>query len=152
MRSNEYWMNEALRLAQKAESKDEVPVGALIVKNDEIISQAYNLRESLNTPLGHAELIAIHRASQKLQSWRLLGCTLYVTLEPCLMCAGTLIQSRVPRVVFGASDPKGGAVKSLYQVGQDTRLNHRFEIVSGVLENECAKLLKDFFQKKRREK
>lgn len=147
--NHEFWMKKALKLAQKAEAIGEVPIGALVVKNNQIISAGYNRKEHLLTPLAHAEMIAIHKASQKLQSWRLTGCTLYVTLEPCVMCAGTLWQSRIDLVVFGAFDPKGGALGSLYQIGQDPRLNHRYETIGGVLESECSQVLKSFFKKLR---
>jgi tRNA(adenine34) deaminase len=148
---DEKFMAMALRLAEKAQTKGEVPIGALIVnKQGKIIAKATNLRETKQTTLGHAELVAIHRACQKLQSWRLIDCTLYVTLEPCFMCAGALVQSRIGRVVYGAHDPKGGALKSLAQLGQDDRLNHRFEVTSEVLQNECSAILKKFFKAKRR--
>lgn len=145
-----YWMRKALALARKAQSLGEVPIGALIVKDNQVIATAYNLREKHQSPLSHAEMIAIHKAAKKLNSWRLEGCTLYVTLEPCVMCAGTLWQSRIERVVFGARDPKGGAVETLYQIGSDTRLNHRYAVVGGVLEKECGKILSDFFKKLRK--
>lgn len=147
---DEYWMKMALELAQKASEKDEVPVGAVLIDSEgQKVSQGFNLRESLNTSLGHAEILALHRASKLKKSWRLPNTTLYVTLEPCLMCAGALLQSRVQRVVFGAYDPKGGALGTLYNVAQDKRLNHQIEVAGGVMETECAQLLKDFFKKKR---
>jgi tRNA(adenine34) deaminase len=131
----------------------EVPIGAIIVdKNGIIISKSTNLREKAKTTLGHAELVAIHRACKKLDSWRLLDCTLYVTLEPCFMCAGALVQSRLSRVVFAAYDPKGGALVSLANLGADSRLNHKFNVTSGVLASECSDLLKQFFKKKRSSK
>lgn len=146
---DELWMGRALILARKAAEKGEVPVGALIVKDGKLISQAGNRRETWKTSLGHAELIAIQRASTKLDAWRLLGCTLYVTLEPCVMCAGSLVQSRVQRVVFGASDPKGGAMGSLFQIGNDHRLNHQIEILGGILQKDCGEILKNFFRQQR---
>lgn len=147
---DEFWMKIALGLAKRAAEKDEVPVGAVLIDSQgQKISQGLNLRESLHTVLGHAEILALHRASKLKKSWRLLDTTLYVTLEPCLMCAGALLQSRVKRVVFGAHDPKGGAFGSLYNVAQDKRLNHQIEIVSGFMEAECAQVLKDFFKMKR---
>ncbi len=149
MKSDEFWMKKALKLAQRAAERGEVPVGALVVRNGEQVASASNRREQWHTPLGHAELIALQRASQKLQAWRLLGCTLYVTLEPCVMCAGALVQSRIERVVYGAKDPKGGAMHSLFKIGEDERLNHRIETVSGVLEEECSQILKDFFKSRR---
>jgi tRNA(adenine34) deaminase len=151
--SDEKFMRMALKLAEQGESQNEVPIGALVVdKNGKILSKATNLRETHNTTLGHAELVAIHRACKKLGSWRLLDCTLYVTLEPCFMCAGALVQSRISRVVYGAIDPKGGALHSLANIGTDKRLNHQFEITAGVLEEECGLLLKNFFKRKRSEK
>ena len=148
--ADEFWMKMALQLAQKAAEKDEVPVGAVLIDSEgQKISQGFNLRESLHTSLGHAEILALHRASKIKKSWRLLDTTLYVTLEPCLMCAGALIQSRVKRVVFGAYDPKGGAFGTLYNVAQDKRLNHQIEVVGGFMEAECALLLKNFFKAKR---
>lgn len=150
---DEKFMAMALKLAKKAETKGEVPIGALIVdKQGKIIAKATNLRETKQTTLGHAELVAIHRACQKLASWRLVDCTLYVTLEPCFMCAGALVQSRIGRVVYGTDDPKGGALKSLATLGNDNRLNHKFEITSGVLQTECSEILKKFFKKKRTHK
>jgi tRNA(adenine34) deaminase len=147
---DEFWMKMAIRLAQKAGQRDEVPVGALLIDSDgERLAQGFNLRETLQTPLGHAELLALHRASRKKHSWRLTGSTLYVTLEPCLMCAGALVQARVKRVVFGAYDPKGGAMGTLYDVARDSRLNHQIEVQGGVLENECSEILKSFFKMKR---
>lgn len=146
---DELWMKQALRLAKKAAEKDEVPVGALIVGPEGIVASAFNLRESLQTPLGHAELLAVHKAAKKRNSWRLVDCTLYVTLEPCVMCAGALLQARIPRVVYGASDPKAGAMGSLYEMHQDPRLNHRIDMQGGVLAVECGQLLSDFFKKKR---
>jgi len=146
-------MRAALKLAERGQSQNEVPIGALIVdKSGKILAKATNLRETHNTTLGHAELVAIHRACKKLGSWRLLDCTLYVTLEPCFMCAGALVQSRINRVVYGAIDPKGGALHSLAQLGSDKRLNHQFEITAGVLKDECGMMLKEFFKKKRKAK
>lgn len=147
---DEFWMKKALLLAEKAALVDEVPVGAILIDSEgQIISKGYNLRESLNTPLAHAEMLAVHRAARKKNSWRLNDTTLYVTLEPCVMCAGALIQARVKRVVFGAYDPKGGAFHSLYQMAQDKRLNHQIEFVGGVMEAECSRILKKFFKEKR---
>ena len=144
------WMSKALALAKRAAEQDEVPVGAILVIDNKIIARAHNKKEQWTSPLGHAELICLERAAQKLKSWRLSGATLYVTLEPCLMCSGAMIQSRIDRVVFGARDPKGGAVTSLYQVLSDPRLNHRVEITEGVLEKECGEILSDFFRMKRK--
>lgn len=148
---DEKFMKEAIRLAKISENIGEVPVGAVIVdKFGKILSKAGNLREKEKTSLGHAELVAVHRASKKLNSWRLIDCTLYVTLEPCFMCAGALVQSRIARVVFGAHDPKGGALETLAQLGNDPRLNHSFNVTAGVLADECSLMLKKFFKEKRK--
>lgn len=146
-------MREALRLAAIAASQGEVPVGAVLVNEQgQLVSSGYNLRESLKSPLGHAELLCIHRASKLQSSWRLSGLTLYVTLEPCVMCAGALVQARVSRIVYGAVDPKGGGIKSLYQIAEDSRLNHQIRVQGGVLEEEASRLLKDFFADLRQQK
>lgn len=145
------WMKRALALAKQAGDRHEVPVGALVVQEGKIISTGYNLRERLKSPIAHAELIAIQKASQLLGRWRLNDCSLYVTLEPCVMCAGALIQARLGRIVFGAFDPKAGAAVSLFNILSDSRLNHQIEIEGGVLEDDCSQLLKSFFQKKRRQ-
>lgn len=142
-------MEEALKEAQKAQQMDEVPVGAILVVNDQIISRAHNLRESLQDPTAHAELIVIKNASQKLKRWRLNDATIYVTLEPCPMCAGAMALARIGRLVFGASDPKSGAVGSLMNIVRDNRLNHTVEVVRGVLEEQSASILREFFSKKR---
>ena len=142
---------EFMRLAQHeasvAAARGEVPVGALIVRTVEqtIVARGHNLRETLQDPTAHAELLAMRWAAQDLGSWRLDHCTLYVTLEPCPMCAGALLNARIARVVYGCADPKAGAVQSLYSIGLDTRLNHRFALTTGVLEEPCAQLLKQFF-------
>jgi len=143
-------MRQALLEAQKAYDKDEVPVGAVIVMNGEIIGTGHNCRESYNDPTMHAEIVAIRAASQYLESWRLTGCELFVTLEPCPMCAGAIIQSRIERVAFGAFDPKAECAGTLYNLLSDYRFNHRAEIVAGVLEEECAELLRWFFKDKRK--
>jgi tRNA(adenine34) deaminase len=150
--SHEHWMQKALELAANAGSMSEVPVGAIIVQNDEIIGEGWNTRETDKTPLGHAEMMALAQASQKLGAWRLLDCTLYVTLEPCVMCSGALVQSRIPKVVFGTKDPKGGGLESLYQIGSDPRLNHRIDISNGILQAECSSILSEFFKRRRQEK
>ena len=142
-------MKKALTLAQKAAKQGEVPIGAVLVYKNELIASGYNKKEQWKTPLGHAELICLHRASQKLGNWRLIDCTLYSTLEPCVMCSGALVQARVGRLVFGASDPKGGGSTSLYKIPQDERLNHRLEVCGGVLADECGKILSDFFRSRR---
>ena len=143
------YMKIALELAHKAAEAGEVPVGALVVKDDEIISQAFNMREAKTSPSAHAEFLAIDEASRKLGRWRLSDCTVYVTLEPCVMCAGLMHQARIKKCVFGAKDPKAGAVASLYKIHEDERLNHNFEVVGGVLEDECAQILSDFFKERR---
>ena len=153
-RSHEYWMRRALAEAGKAQAKDEVPIGCVIVQGSRIIARGHNLRESSQDPTGHAELIAIRKAARKLGSWRLLDTVLYVTLEPCTMCMGAIILSRIPTVVFGCYDPKGGAAGSLFDLSSDPRLNHRAELLPRVLESECSGLLSDFFAdlRKRRRK
>lgn len=143
------WMALALAEAEQAAVEDEVPIGAVIVRDGQILGSAHNQREQLLDPTAHAEMIAITQAAAALDSWRLEGCTLYVTLEPCPMCAGAIVQSRVKRVVYGADDPKAGAVSSLYQMLQDARLNHRAEVVAGVMAEECGRILSSFFQQKR---
>jgi tRNA(adenine34) deaminase len=148
---DEKWMRVALKLAELAAELGEVPVGAVLVGPDGIISQGFNERETLHTPLGHAETLSIHRAAKKLGSWRLENTTLYVTLEPCLMCAGAALQARVGRVVYGAKDPKGGAVESLYQTFGDSRLNHQIAVTAGVLEKDCSEVLQKFFQQRRQD-
>jgi tRNA(adenine34) deaminase len=160
-----YWLHprymvRALELARLAAGLGEVPVGAVVVldhdpetgnplESPKVISEHRNDRELSKNPAGHAELLAITEASQKLGRWRLSGCTLYVTLEPCLMCSGAIVLSRVDRVVYGATDPKAGAVQSLYQTLADVRLNHRPEVIGGVMAEECSRILKDFFAAKR---
>ena len=149
MQMDQQWMRRALEMARAAEQSDEVPVGAVIVRNNEIIGAAGNQRESLRDPTAHAEMIAITQAAASMGDWRLGGATLYVTLEPCVMCAGAILQARVERVVFGASDPKGGAVETLFQVLRDPRLNHQCEVTGGVLSEPCGNLLSEFFAAKR---
>ncbi|PWU18123.1 MAG: tRNA-specific adenosine deaminase [Bdellovibrio sp.] len=149
---DEFWMQRALRLAQRAGQAGEVPVGAILVVDDRAIARARNQKETLCSGLAHAECLAIHRASQKMKKWRLTGSTLYVTLEPCLMCAGAILQARIDRVVFGATDPKAGAVETLYSVLGDRRLNHRCEVKGGVLASESARLLTEFFRGRREQK
>lgn len=138
-------MREALKEAAKASEKDEVPVGAVVVYEGKIIARGHNLRENKQSILGHAELVALSKASRKLSSWRLPGCDVYVTLEPCPMCAGALIQARISRLVFGCFDPKAGACGSLMNIPEDKRFNHRIEMEQGCLETECSELLKSFF-------
>ena len=147
--TDEFWMRYALSLAETAASCGEVPVGALIVQNSRIISTGFNLREKLKLPSAHAEFLAIEDAARFLQSWRLSDCELYVTLEPCLMCAGLIYQARLKRVIFGALDPKGGALGSLYSVHQDQRLNHRYAADGGCLAAEAGLMLSQFFGQRR---
>ena len=142
-------MKRALELARQALEQKEVPVGAVITCGEKIVSEAFNLREALHDPTAHAERLAISRAGTTLGSWRLEACTLYVTLEPCVMCAGAIVQSRIPRVVYGAADPKAGGCASLYRLVSDRRLNHRATLVVGVLERECREILSLFFQDRR---
>jgi len=138
-------MQRAIAEAGKARAKDEVPIGCVIVQHDRIIARGHNLRETSQDPAGHAEMIAIRKAARKLGSWRLLDTVLYVTLEPCTMCMGAIILARIPTVVFGCYDPKGGAAGSLYDLSNDSRLNHHVELLPRVLEKECSGLLSDFF-------
>jgi tRNA(adenine34) deaminase len=142
-------MRRALELAREASAIGEVPVGALVVHQGRIISQAYNLRETLRDPTAHAECVALALAGRSLGRWRLDGCTLYVTLEPCAMCAGAIGLSRMDRLVYGAADPKAGACRSLYRLVDDPRLNHRVRQTAGVLAEECGALLSDFFTNRR---
>lgn len=144
-------MQRALELARRAAQSGEVPVGAVIVEtlSGRIIAEAHNEKENLASALGHAELLVIQRASEQLGRWRLTGCSLYVTLEPCVMCAGAIVASRLDRVVFGAIDPKAGAVRSLYQILEDPRLNHRPEVLGGVEAEGSGELLREFFRKRR---
>ena len=142
-------MRLALDEARAAAAEDEVPVGAIVVAAGRVIGSGHNQREQLADPTAHAEMIAITQAAASLGSWRLVGCTLYVTLEPCPMCAGAILQARVPVVVWGAPDPKAGAVESLYRLFGDPRLNHRVEHLGHVLADECGRLLTEFFRGKR---
>lgn len=142
---DEQWMKAAIAEARLAEAEGEVPVGAVIVHAGEIIGRGRNLRETTQDPTAHAEMIALREAAHALGSWRLIDTSLYVTLEPCPMCAGALVNARVPRVVWGCDDPKAGATQTLYTIGSDARLNHRFECVPGVLGDQCAALLSEFF-------
>ncbi|MEE9293816.1 MAG: tRNA adenosine(34) deaminase TadA [Phycisphaerae bacterium] len=141
------FMKAALREAEKAAQEDEIPVGAVVVSAGRIIGRGYNQREKLNDPTAHAEMIALTAAAAHLRSWRLSGCTLYVTLEPCPMCAGAMLQARISRLVFGATDPKAGACGTLYSLHDDPRLNHHVQTTPGVLADECADPLASFFQR-----
>src|SRR5687767_2286716 len=150
LQPHEQWMRRALQQAQIAFEMNEVPVGAVIVHEGRSIAEACNQRETLKDPTAHAEMIAITQAAQALQSWRLDGCILYVTLEPCPMCAGAVVQARLPMVVYGCTDPKAGACTTLYQITTDSRLNHRAQVIGGVLAERCAGILSEFFAAKRR--
>lgn len=143
------WMLEAIAEAEKAESIGEVPIGAVIVRGDVIIGRGHNLRETKHDPTAHAELVAIRDACDRIGAWRLLDCTLYVTLEPCPMCAGAIVQSRVKRVVYGTPDPKAGCAGTLMNLLQEPRFNHETELTSGILQTDCALLLTRFFRKLR---
>ncbi|MBN1961736.1 MAG: tRNA adenosine(34) deaminase TadA [Deltaproteobacteria bacterium] len=145
MNNNKKWMIEALALARAAAVNGEVPVGALVVCDNVVVGSGNNRREIDNDPLAHAEIFALRQAAANLGRWRLFGCTLYVTLEPCPMCAGAVVNARVDRVVFGAADPRAGAAGSIYNIIADPRLNHRAEIVAGVMAEESALLLREFF-------
>lgn len=147
---DERWMWLALREAEAAYGEDEVPIGAVIVHDGLVIASAHNQREQLRDPTAHAEMIALTQAAAALESWRLEDCILYVTLEPCPMCAGAIVQARVPRVVYGAVDPKAGAIASLYRLLDDPRLNHRAQVLGGILADECGTLLSRFFQQQRK--
>lgn len=142
-------MRFALDQASRAYEQQEVPVGAIVVHDGRIIGEGYNQRETLNDPTAHAEMIAMTQAASVLESWRLIDCRLYVTLEPCPMCAGAVVQARIPMVVYGTADPKGGACDTLFQITSDERLNHQAAVISNVLQPECAGILKDFFAEQR---
>lgn len=146
------YMKEALKEARKAELIDEVPIGCVIVKDDKIIARGHNQRETKQSPIGHAEIIAINKASKKLKSWRLEGCDIYVTLEPCIMCSGAIIQSRINKVYYGASDPKGGALGSSINVLEANNINHHPEVIPGVLKEECSSIITNYFKAKRHSK
>ena len=146
---HEQFMNLALMQAKNGLEQDEVPIGAVIVKDHSILAAAYNQTEMLADPTAHAEMIAITQAAATLTSWRLIGCTLYTTLEPCPMCAGAIIQARISKVVFGASDLKAGACESLYHITSDERLNHQADVLGGILADQCGAVLSTFFHSKR---
>ena len=148
----EQFMKAALKEAQKAAKKGEVPVGAVVVREGKILARAHNLRQSTHNPVAHAEVLALQKASKKMGTWHLEDCTLYVTLEPCPMCAGACVNARLGKLVYGAADLRFGGCETLYRIPQDERLNHRCETVGGVLAEECAGLLSQFFQGRRRDK
>ena len=146
------FMREAIKEAKKAELIDEVPIGCIIVKNNKIISRGHNIRESKQSPIGHAEIIAISKASKKLKSWRLEECDIYITLEPCIMCSGAIIQSRISNIYFGAYDSKGGALGSSINVLSANNINHHPNVVGGILEKECSSIITNYFKQKREQK
>ncbi len=142
-------MRAALEEAKKAFAEDEVPIGAVAVLDGSIIAAEHNRKEQWKDPLAHAEMLVLSQTAERLERWRLTGVTLYVTIEPCLMCMGAAIHSRIDKIVFGARDPKFGGARSLYQLGEDPRMNHRLEIVEGIMAEEAAALMKEFFANKR---
>lgn len=150
--ADEVFMRHAIEEAKRAEAMDEVPIGAVIVYEGQVIATGHNMRESNQQSTHHAEVLAIQRANEYFNSFRLEDCTLYVTLEPCVMCSGAIVMSRIPRVVYGAQDPKGGCVHSLMNLLNEPNFNHRCEVTQGVLSEECGQMLTDFFRKKRLKK
>ena len=146
---HDFWMKKALDQAIQAFDEGEVPVGAIIVHQERVIAEGRNQRETLNDPTAHAEMIAITQAAEVLQSWRLLDCTLYVTLEPCPMCAGAIVQARIPRVIYGTADPKAGACHSLFSLTSDIRLNHQSAVLGGIMAEDCKAILQEFFRQQR---
>ncbi|MGE4357020.1 MAG: tRNA adenosine(34) deaminase TadA [Candidatus Omnitrophota bacterium] len=146
---DEFFMREALKEAEKALGKDEVPVGAVIVHKDRIIARGYNQMRTLNDPTAHAEMIAVTSAASVLKDMRLLDCTLYVTIEPCSMCAGALVLARIERIVYGADDPKAGACGSVLNIVQNKKLNHRIKVTKGILKEDCSRIIQEFFRIKR---
>ena len=148
--THEHWMRYALTLAKRAWDEGEVPVGAVLVHNNQVIGEGWNRPIGRHDPTAHAEIMALRQGGLVLQNYRLIDTTLYVTLEPCVMCAGAMVQGRLERVVFGCTDPKAGAVATLYTICTDPRLNHRLEVVAGVLADECSAVLKDFFVARRK--
>ena len=149
---DQFFMRAALDEAAIAESLAEVPIGAVVVLDDQVIGRGHNLRETSNDPTTHAEILAIQQAAKKLNSWRLLDCTLYVTLEPCVMCMGAIILARIPQLVFGCRDPKVGAVGSIYNFAEDERFNHQVQVREGILQQECSTQLSNFFKSLREQK
>ena len=144
------YMKEALKEAKLAELEDEVPIGCVIVKDDQIIARAHNQRDKTNNPLGHAEILAIKKAGEILQDWQLVDAELYVTIEPCIMCGGAIIQSRIKKVIYGAPDLKGGAFGSSINILEANNINHRPEVIKGILEEECTAIIKNYFKEKRK--
>jgi|SRR5690625_342324 len=152
MVADEKYMQMAITEAKKAESINEVPIGAIIVCDDEVIASGYNRREKTQMAIAHAEMMAIKEANEKVGSWRLEDCTLYVTLEPCPMCAGAIVQSRIKRVVYGANDHKAGCAGTIINLLNEKKFNHQVEVINGILEEDCSLLLSNFFQKLRKNK
>lgn len=150
MTKDEFYMGKAIEEAKIAAAVGEIPVGAVVIYQKKAIARAYNLRETLPCATAHAELLAIEKACRALGRWRLTGCTLYVTVEPCPMCAGAIVNSRLDRIVYGCDDPKGGAVRSLFQIVDNPALNHRVEVTAGIRADECAAIMRDFFRSRRR--
>ena len=150
MENDILFMKEALKEAELAALEDEVPIGCVIVRDNKIISKAHNMRDKTNNPIGHAEILAIKKASEVVNDWQLVDCTLYVTIEPCIMCAGAIIQSRIPRIVYGAAEPRGGAFGSSINVLTANDINHHPEVIKGVLEEECSSIIKNYFKRKRK--
>lgn len=144
------FMKEAYLLAEKAFEAGEIPVGAIVVLDNKIIGRGYNRRQIDGSPFSHAEMLAMNEAAESIKNWRFDDCTLYVTLEPCVMCAGAAVQCRLKRIVFGASDPKAGGVGSLYDIPRDRRFYHNCSVTGGIMKNECSKILQDFFSKRRK--
>ena len=149
--AEESFMAEALKEAEAAAAEGEVPVGAVIVRGGEIIARAHNMTEQAKDPTAHAEILAIRKAAELLGGWRLIGCSMYVTVEPCTMCAGAIVWARIEKLFIGTADPKAGACGSLYNIPRDARLNHNVEIETGLMGEECSRLMKDFFRKLRSE-
>ena len=150
MTKDEFYMGKAIEEAKIAAAVGEIPVGAVVIYQKRAIARAYNLRDTLPCATAHAVLLAIEKACRALGRWRLTGCTLYVTVEPCPMCAGAIVNSRLDRIVYGCDDPKGGAVRSLFQIVDNPALNHRVEVTAGVRADECAAIMRDFFRSRRR--
>ena len=152
MNDFEKYMSLAIKEAKKAELVDEVPIGAILVKDNKVIARAHNLREHKNDVTSHAEIECLRKASKKLNDWQLIDCDLYVTIEPCIMCAGAICQSHIKSVIFGASDPKGGAFGSVIDITKLDNINHKPEVISGILKEECSSLIKNYFKNKRNKK
>ena len=149
MDNDSFWMRRALELARQGGENGEVPVGAVLIRDDALLAAASNRREQSGSPIAHAEMLVIQEAAEKIGNWRFMDTTLYVTLEPCTMCAGAIVLARIPKVVYATTDPKSGAAGTLYNILQDERLNHRVELISGVLAEESSALLKAFFRQRR---